>query len=111
MPCDTRLKPGQKISERKEEVTKVVATLAQRLVSGQVKVKISPDGAIAFLGLSDSDRDGVTDNCAYRRLLATSPSAAMAIARAEQLAGRRVNKQVVAQGLHSHDNGKTWHTH
>lgn len=40
-----------------------------------------------------------------------SPMALQAIARAEALAGRSVDKQVIGQGVHSHDSGKTWHDH
>ncbi len=32
----------------------------------------------------------------------------MALAKAEAQAGRTVDKQAVASGLHSHDGGKTW---
>jgi hypothetical protein len=40
-----------------------------------------------------------------------SAMAKTAIARAEALAGRSVNRQAVAQGHHSHDGGATWHQH
>ena len=64
----------------------------------------------AFSGLTEEERDGVTDACAYRRILVSGSQLALqAIARAEQLAGRGVNKQMVAQGYHSHDGGQTWH--
>ena len=53
---------------------------------------------------------GVSDACAYRKLLATgSVLAKQKIAQAEALAGRGVDKKVVASGLHSHDGGATWH--
>ena len=110
MPCDRTLKPNQKISERADEIRKVVAKLNQGLTAGRIKPKVGPQGAIAFVGLTDEERSGVTDNCAYRRLLATgSPLALAAIARAEQLAGRSVDRQVVAQGGHFH--GDVYHTH
>jgi hypothetical protein len=32
------------------------------------------------------------------------------IAKAEQVAGRSVNRQVVGQGVHSHDGGESWHS-
>lgn len=112
MPCDTRLKRGQTISQRADEVRKAVQKIGERLVAGQVRVKIGPQGAIAFEGIPEAERDGITDNCAYRRLMATgSALAKQKIAAAEQLAGRSVNKQAVAQGHHSHDGGKTWHKH
>lgn len=112
MPCDTRLKPRQTISERKEEVKKSVSLLDRGLVSGRIKAVVSKQGAIAFTGFNEAERDGVTDNCAYRRIMATgSQSAKLAIMRAEQLAGVSVNRQVVAQGMHSHDGGATWGSH
>ena len=67
-------------------------------------------GAIAFVGPEwEGVRSGVTDACAYRRIMATgSALARQEILRAEQLAGRTVNRQVVAAGVHSHDGGATW---
>ena len=112
MPCDTRLKRGQTVQQRATEIRTVVALLSQRLASGQAKAIIGPNGAIAFAGLTELERDGVTDACAYRRLMATgSALTKQAIARAEALAGRSVNRQTVASGLHSHDSGQTWHHH
>lgn len=112
MPCDRKLKPRQTIQQRAEEIRGVVAKLAAGLAAGRIKAKVGPQGAIAFDGLAETDRDGVSDNCAYRRLMATgSPMALQAIARAEALAGRSVDKQVIGQGVHSHDSGKTWHDH
>lgn len=112
MPCDTRLKPQQTISQRAAEVRKVVDRVAQGLASGRVKAKVGPQGAIAFDGLTAEERDGVTDACIYRRVNVTgSAFAKAAIQRAEQIAGRAVNQQAIAQGAHSHDGGKTWHEH
>lgn len=112
MPCDTQLKPQQTISQRKEEVRAAVERFVRGLVSGQVRARVGPQGAVAFEGLEPKDRDGVTDACAYRRIMVTgSTMAKMAIARAEQLAGRSVDKKVVAQGVHSHDGGHTWGKH
>jgi len=110
MPCDTVLRKNQTISQRKEEIRKVVERLSTGLASGRLKVKVGPQGAIAFLGLTDDDRSGVTDACAYRRIMVEgSALAKQAIARAEQLAGRSVDRKVVAQGIHSHDGGHHWH--
>ena len=111
MACDTRLKKNQTISERIEEVRRMITRLASALASGRVKAVVGKQGAIAFEGLTAEERDGVTDACAYRRILATgSVTAKLAIARAEQLAGRTVDRQAVAHGHHSHDGGKTWHS-
>lgn len=110
MPCDTKLKAKQTVQQRAEEVRKVVSKLGELLVSGRVKAKVGPQGAIAFVGLTDEERDGVTDACAYRRLMVSgSMLAKAAIARAEQIAGRTVDRQALAHGHHSHDGGKTWH--
>lgn len=55
-------------------------------------------------------RDGVTDACMYRRLMATGSSLTKAaIQRAEQIAGRSVDRKVIANGVHSHDGGRSWH--
>lgn len=110
MPCDTRLKPRQTISERADEVRRAITRLSEALATGRAKVKVGPQGAIAFEGLTADERDGVTDACAYRRIMVTgSALARAAIARAEQLAGRSLDRRVIAQGTHSHDGGKTWH--
>jgi hypothetical protein len=112
MPCDTRLKPRQTIQQRAIEVREATTRLAAALAAGRVKVKIGPRGEVAFQGWDETSRDGITDACAYRRIMATgSALARMAIAKAEQMSGRVVNKQAVAAGHHSHDGGATWHTH
>jgi len=104
------LKPNQTISERKAEVTRAVTDLDRLLKARQVKINIGPQGAINFAGWNS--RDGLTDACAYRRIMATGSALARAeIERAELLSGRKVNKQMVAIGAHSHDNGATWHSH
>lgn len=112
MPCDTKLKPRQTIQQRAEEVRRVVARASEAMSTGRVKAKVGPQGAIAFLGLTDEERDGVTDNCLFRRLMSSGSAVAkQAIARAEALAGRSVNRQVIGQGAHSHDGGHTWRDH
>lgn len=118
MPCDTRLKTNyrnsqrrQTISERKEEVRKVVNDVNSLIAAGKVKPVIDrATGAFALQGLDENLRDGVTDACVYRQLMVSGSSLTKAaIARAEQMAGRTVSKQAVAQGVHSHDGGGTWH--
>lgn len=112
MPCDTRLKPRQSISQRKAEVRKSVDTLDRGLLRKKIKPVIGPQGAITFQGWDESDRDGVTDACAYRMLMIHGSALARAeIARAEQMAGRTVNRQAVNAGVHSHDGGQTWGSH
>jgi hypothetical protein len=110
MPCDTKLKAGQTIQQRATEVRAAVERFVAGLVAGRIKPTVNRDGAIAFDGITAADRDGITDACAYRRIMATgSALAKQQIARAEMLAGRTVNRGALAQGIHSHDGGKTWH--
>lgn len=111
MPCDTRpTKPRQTIQERVTEVRRAVAKLDELLRRRRVQVRVSPQGAVAFSGWTDQERDGITDACAYRRIMATGSALAKAeVARAEALAGRAVDRKVLAAGVHSHDGGKTWH--
>ncbi|WP_024516979.1 hypothetical protein [Bradyrhizobium sp. Tv2a-2] len=114
MPCDSKpFRPQQTLAERKEEVRRTVEKFARGLADGTVKAVVGPQGAIAFTGVPNSERNGVTDSCVYRRLLATgSAMARQQIARAEQLAGRRVDQKVVAGGTHGHfdSNGNvSWH--
>lgn len=112
MVCDTKLKPKQTIQERAKEIREATERLASALATGRVKVTVGQQGAIAFSNWNADERDGVTDACAYRRIMATgSALAKMTIAKAEQIAGRSVNRQVVGQGAHSHDGGQTWHEH
>jgi hypothetical protein len=113
MACETKLKPRQTISQRKAEVRAVVSFLDELIRKGKVKVVVDKrTGAVAFNGMTDSEKDGVTDNCAYRRIMSTgSALARAAIAQAELVAGRSINKQAVAQGVHSHDGGLTFHDH
>ena len=109
MPCDTMLKPQETIQQRADGVRRAVAFLDALLKKRRVKVRVGPQGAIAFVDWPEAERDGVTDACAYRRLMATGSSLAKAeIARAEALAGRAVDRNVVAAGVHSHDGGATW---
>lgn len=112
MACETRLKPRQTISQRKDEVRRARERFIAGLKTGAIKPKVDAKGGVVFTGISEADRDGVTDACVYRYVMVSgSQLAIQAIARAEQLAGRSVNKQLVGQGYHSHDEGKTWHHH
>jgi hypothetical protein len=110
MPCDTRLREGQTLAQRGEVVKKALSRLEKALTEGRTKVKIGTNGAVAFDGWKPEDRDDVTDVCAYRTLAAQNSWALrQAVAKAEQLAGRKVNTHAVASGVHSHDSGITWH--
>lgn len=110
MPCDTKLAPRQTIQQRAAEVRSAIAVLDALLKKRRVKPVIGPQGAITFAGWDDKDRAGVTDGCAFRRLMVSGSALAKAeIARAELLAGRSVDKKVIATGVHSHDQGLSWH--
>jgi hypothetical protein len=112
MPCDTKLKANQTISDRKEEVRQTVTGLEKLLRERRIRPIIGPQGAITFSGWTDGAKAGVTDACAYRRIMATGSALARAeIERAELLSGRKINKQQIAIGAHSHDGGTTWHSH
>jgi len=103
---------GQTLKQRVAEVAEVVKKINAMIAAGKAQVKVGANGAIAFIGISNEERDGVTDACIYRRMMVSgSPLARQKIAMAEQLAGRAVDKRVLATGLHSHDGGITWGTH
>lgn len=111
MPCDTRTLPGQTLSQRKAEARDAIARLSIALIKRQVRPVVDrTTGAITFAGWTEQARGRVSDACAYRMLMVTGSALARAeIQRAELLAGRGVNKQAVAAGIHSHDNGGSWH--
>lgn len=112
MPCDTQRLPDQTIQERADEIRKATAKFAAALANGSAKVKVGPQGAVTFEGISTQDRARITDACAYRRIMVSGNALAKAkIAQAEAIAGRTVNRQVIGQGVHSHDGGRTWHDH
>lgn len=109
MACDFMRNPGQTPQQRKQQIDSAVDRLNKALAIGEVKIKIGPTGAITFLGAAWLQKEGVSDTCAYRKLLAQgSPALRQALTRAEALAGRRVDPRAVASGVHSHDGGKTW---
>ena len=110
MPCASKLKAGQTIAQRAAELRKRGEQIDKLLAAGRVSATIGKQGGIAFTGIPEDVRDGMTDACVYRAIMARgSHQAKMAIAKAERLAGRVVDKKVVAQGLHSHDGGQSWH--
>lgn len=124
MPCDTRPRrrrnPRTKVRDgelltRKEivaEAEQVVQKVQADLLTGKVKFKVGPQGAVAFEGITEDVRDGFSDVCIYRRIMASPTVSALVrakIQQAELLAGRPVNKQIITAGVHSHDGGRTWH--
>ena len=112
MACETVLKPRQSISQRRAEVRKAVKALEQALAMKTIRPVVGRQGGITFPNWTAIDRDGVSDACAYRMIQMEGGSLArMAIAAAEQAAGRQVSQSAVNGGLHSHDGGKTWDKH
>ena len=109
MPCDTVYAPKQTPQQRRTQIEEATARLEKALASKEAGVVIDKaTGAVAFTG-DWKDRAGVSDACAYRRLSVKSSFALrQAVATAETVAGRKVNAQAVAAGVHSHDGGKTW---
>lgn len=107
MPCF--LRPN--LTElQKQDQAAAMARLEKALAAGTVSVVVGVSGSVAFKGWEDTG--GVSDLCAYRKLMADgSPALRRAIARAEVTAGRSVNYQAVNSGLHSHDGGRTWSRH
>jgi hypothetical protein len=107
MPCltQTNLTPAKKLAQRD-----ALARLEKAIAAGTVRVVIGRTGGIAFAGWADSDRNGVSDLCAYRAL-SNSPELRRAVTRAEALAGRQLDKRAISSGMHSHDGGHTWGTH
>lgn len=112
MVCDTRpFRRNQTLAERKEEVKKIVYDVNSLIAASKVKPVIDKKtGAVTFAGLDENIRGGVSDACIYRRLLVSGSSLTKAaLQRAEMVAGRAVDKQALAQGVHSHDGGGSWH--
>ncbi len=105
MPCMTQpnLTPTAKQAQ-----AEAVKRLETALGAGAVKVVIGNNGALAFNGWTE--RGGVSDLCAYRAL-SNSPALRKAIARAEAMSGRTLNRQAIAAGHHSHDGGHSWGQH
>jgi hypothetical protein len=106
------LSMGQTLTQRKDQVRKAAATIDKLIAQRKAGVKVGPQGAVTFTGIPDADRSGMTDACVYRMLTRSGSAAAkMAIMRAEQLAGRSVNRAALTAGVHSHDGGNTWSAH
>lgn len=112
MACEGTRRRRQTLKQRISEVETVVKKVETGIVSGRIKVKVGKQGAVAFDGLTEQERDEVSDACIYRRVMVSgSALARAAVARAEQMAGVGVNRQVIGSGVHSHDGGKTWERH
>jgi len=111
MPCDTYVRKNQTPAERRTEIESALKLLEDALNSGRARVKVGPQGGIMFDGWDGDNRRDVSDVCAYRTLTAANSWALrQAVAKAEKLAGRKVDARAVAAGLHTHD-GVTWSKH
>ena len=108
MPCDTIRQAGETAAERRKKVDEALAKLRKKLAGGEVTLKVGPQGAVGIVGWSAADRNGVTDVCALRAVGSTF-EVRQALMKAEAAAGRKVDRRMVAAGVHSHDSGKTWH--
>ncbi len=106
MPCEAQATTPT----AKQEQKRALERLAVALGMGEVSVVIGAQGSISFRNWTD--KGGVADLCAYRRLLASnSPELRRAVMRAETMSGRKVNAQAISAGVHSHDGGATWGSH
>lgn len=105
MPCLTQpnITPAQKVRQRE-----ALQRLAAALAAGTVGVTVGKAGGVAFTGWTD--REGVSDLCAYRAL-ANRPEMRRALLKAEAASGNRMDPRAIASGLHSHDDGATWSRH
>lgn len=104
MPCI----PQEQVERAKVQPT--LDRLVELLADGDVTVVISPQGAIAFKGWTESN--GISDVCAYRALVASnSPELRRAVMRAQVTSPNRLSTNAISSGLHSHDGGQTWSRH
>jgi hypothetical protein len=112
MPCDYTIPEGMTIEQRKTQIEEAIDRLNKALTIGEVKVVVGANGAVAFKGWDARARNGVSDVCAYRKLMASGSSGLRTqLARAEAMAGRKVDERAVAAGYHSHDGGRTFSKH
>lgn len=107
MPCITQPNLTEQAKARQRAA---LAKLLQSLAAGSVKVTVGKSGGLAFVGWAASDREGVSDLCAYRALM-NQPDMRRAVLRAEAMSGNKIDPRALASGLHSHDNGATWSRH
>lgn len=109
MACESMRRPGETLEQRMARAKAAQKKLEAALLAGKVKVAIGPNGAVAFVGWAQADREDLTDSCTVRTLSAEGSWALkQAIAKAEAMSGRRVNMNAVAAGWHSHDDGRSF---
>ena len=107
MPCDTR--PNLDALQR-AKMNEALKRLQAAIGAGSVGIVLSRTGAIALRNWAPEQRAGLTDLCAVRKLR-NSPEFRRALARAEALAGVKLNESAIRAGVHSHDGGQTWGAH
>lgn len=105
MPCLTQANQTPEVKARQRTALERLSTALQ---AGAVTVTVGRAGGVAFVGWTD--REGVSDLCAYRAL-ANRPEMRRALLKAEALSGHRMDPRAIASGLHSHDSGATWSRH
>ena len=109
MPCDVTYDINMTAEEREEQIAETLTDLQVKLSKGSIQIEIGPQGAVAFANWNATDRNGIADVCAFRRLTnQNSWALRQAIAAAEFRTGRQVSTTAVAAGTHSHDGGATW---
>jgi hypothetical protein len=108
MPCLTN--PTVTV-EQKTKQRGALERLRAAIGTGAVQVVVAKGtGAFALKGWAETDREGVSDICAYRALLNT-PEMRRAIMRAQAMSATPIDQRAIASGLHSHDGGQTWGRH
>ncbi len=106
MPCAALATTPQARARQQSAIER----LDKALGNNEAQLVVGASGSIAFKGWTE--REGIADLCAYRRLAASnSPALRRAIMRAEAMSGRKIDPRAIASGMHSHDQGATWSTH
>ncbi len=106
MACTDQRETNESQETRTKTVRDTLEQLSRDLASGKARVVVGPQGAVTFTGAGYLQGRKITDACAYRRIMATgSALARAAIAKAELLSGRSVDKRAT---VHSHDGGASW---
>lgn len=115
MVCWNTVKPNQTQEERNREIDRNMDRIDALMASGQVTYALGPNGQPIFGGLTREQRDGLDDNCIYRRITERGSRAAIAaIDQVERSTGRVTDRNA---HTHTHDGGRTWdrnhdtHTH
>jgi ethanolamine utilization microcompartment shell protein EutL len=111
MPCFSQpIRVEQTPEQRRAEVRKVITDIDKLIAKRKIGLKVGPQGAVAFIGLTEAQRAGMTDVCVYNLLMQRgSESMKTAVRTAEMLAGRGVSQTALKAGIHTHDGGGSWH--